>query len=204
MSHRKFLLAALALAALAGTASAHRGRNARREPGPFRHMVCYGATFNDGFTDDELRAGAYGAWCFDDTGKKIGKIHHGPVFAPDGSFLPRIEVSFSHYEDRNRDGIFQDREEDGYILTRYVTEGGMDRVVLAFDADDPTKAQAVVALEIPRALEQLPIATGWFAGTEQLVNRTNVRIDFTANPGIVVYNNFSSLSFMRNAVTIER
>jgi hypothetical protein len=163
------------------------------EVGPYKQLTCHGETF-DGIYEDHpelLGNGAYTVWCYDDKGKRVARMDHGTALQQFNSQSGTIEVTVHHFDDRNDDGELEAGEEDGRIdLSFIVCPASTDRVL-----PTPTFSSVVVALEIPR---DGIVPAGWFAGTEQVVNRTNVDVDLTQER-VVRRSRYSSLTFLQRA-----
>jgi hypothetical protein len=189
------------LVVLAGNASARA--NESDDLGPIKVLVCHGPATYEGW-GDKANLGAHNVWCYDTRGKRVGRMLHGPFLheiLPDGTHVPLdvVEVTYHHYEDKNRDGVLIDAEIDGTIVTRYEIYnplGVFQR--LAFPVMGHTN-QGLAALEVAGA--QIPVAEGWFRGTTQLINRGNPVVNTDAGLRIV-QQNFSVFSFMQLAASM--
>ncbi|MCC6620816.1 MAG: hypothetical protein IT385_06155 [Deltaproteobacteria bacterium] len=180
------------------------GRSPGGELGRIKFLACHGATFFDGFTPEEIDGGAYSVWCYDASGERVARLDHGPVFAP------VVEATYTHYDDRNDDGVLSPWEVNGTLSVGYVPldpRGLPQRVAI------DESGQAVVALEV--ASSQIISKRGWFARTEQLINRNNVVVeqelipdddDADDQPQLlihVVHVNFAVYSFLERAATMS-
>lgn len=148
-------------------------------------LLCYGENLpaedlvnpSDVYSETALAGGAYNAWCYNAGGDRVAMIHHDapfPVFFGASGFY----VSFTHYKDRNGDGVLVASEADGYIKMFVAATPALFTRSLT----SPDFTQAVVASEIQ--LEDGPDceakgiceAMGWFKDTTQALNRNNVRL----------------------------
>jgi len=150
-------------------------------------LVCHGETFAGPYSDAEIDGGAYSVWCVDETGQRVGRMDHGPVY------VETIEVTYSHYDDADGDGVLHRSEVDGRLKLSYrqAMPAGLP-MRMAIDG-----RQGIVAAEIEAS--EIDYAHGWFAGTAQIINRNNVVID-DADPTVVhiIYVNFAVYAFVRS------
>jgi hypothetical protein len=199
MFHRTLALAGALLTVPAIAAPPHAAAQ-EAELGPIKHVLCYDpvATYEgwEGYVDQ----GAYNVWCYDSRGRRVVRMFHGPtlhVFGPKPAY---IHVTLKHYDDRNNDGALTENEVDGVLVMNYEVRTDAQLSRTAFS---PDWTQVVVAAEIP--LADIDQATGWFEGTAQVINRTNIPVDTTLVDGVPVAarvrgTNFSSLSLLRREV----
>ncbi|HKY61928.1 MAG TPA: hypothetical protein VJR29_00780 [bacterium] len=196
----KSILLKIWILAFAAVPSVLFGRQ-ETELDKIKFLACHGQLFYDGYTDEEVLGGAYNAWCYDQSGARVAKIHHD---APLPAFITgQFGITFTHYHDRNNDGELEDREADGFIsLVAKTFPQTLDRSVPSFSG-----RSFVIATEIdaPEILE----ATGWFKGTQQTINRSNLRFEATYDDeGNIVtlkmlYANFVTQSFLRAPVEMS-
>jgi hypothetical protein len=108
-----------------------------------KFLGCHGELFYEGFEEKDILGGAYNAWCYDKSGQKVAKIHHD---APLPAFVTgQFEIRFIHYDDRNHDGVLEDKEIDGTIHFRVRnTPETLDRSVLSYSG-----RTFVIANEVP-------------------------------------------------------
>jgi hypothetical protein len=174
--------------------------------GPIRFLACYGPTDFEGWEGPEngfaADRGAHNVDCYDASGRKAARMLHGPVYPQ----TDPIRVTFVHYDDRNGDGVLEDREIDGTISVAYdvsAPDGLPQRIAFGANAVGETFVtnQALVALEI--AESQLIDRTGWFRGTTQLINRNNPVVHMDETGVRIVHVNFAVFSFLKRAVTMQ-
>jgi hypothetical protein len=171
------------------------------EPGPFKLIACHGATEPYAVDPSLTPLGAYTVWCYDDRGRAAVRMDHGPVAhayppQPVGPDNPVIDVSFTHFDDADRDGVL---EADGFLRLWFVAnEESLMRATVVPDFVNPLQGLSIV--ESPES--EIKASTGWFAGTRQVINRTNVRVRVDAQGMHVTHANWSVLTFVRNPVTM--
>ena len=188
-------------------APAHARAEAPTELGPMKLLICHGETMRE-HTQwwGEQFLGAFSIWCYDDSGKRVGRMDHGKAIdgwdAESGApiFSAVIHVVYKHYDDRNRDGVLTESEVDGLFIVDHEIANPAPGIPQRIGFVDPYMRQSVLAIESPAT--QIKAATGWFKNTVQLINRNNPVGQLDASGVQVVYLNWAVFSFVTRAATM--
>jgi hypothetical protein len=178
--------------------------NARREHknNEIKFLACHGQLFYDGYSEEDILGGAYNALCYDKSGESVAIIHHD---APLPAFITgQFGITFTHYDDKNKDGFLEEKEVDGTIsfVVKATAPQTLDRSVPSFSGRTFVIATEVEAPEILHA-------DGWFKGTKQVINRSNLRFEATFDEQgnfktlKMLHANFAVQSFLREAAEMS-